>query len=45
MIECKKVHFFEIFLWQVLVTDAAAAFSLDRILLFIAGEGRLNIRI
>lgn len=29
---------------QVLVTDAAAAFFLDRILLFIAGEGKLNIR-
>ena len=30
--------------FQVLVTDAAAAFFLDRILLFIAGEGKLNIR-
>ena len=32
------------FHFQVLVTDAAAAFFLDRILLFIAGEGKLNIR-
>ena len=30
---------------QVLITDAAAAFCVDRILLWLAGEGRLNIRV
>ena len=29
---------------QVLAVDAAAAFLIDRILLYIAGEGSLNIR-
>jgi hypothetical protein len=30
---------------QVLVVDAAAAYLLDRVLMFVAGEGRLNIRL
>lgn len=30
---------------QVLITDASAAFCVDRILLWLAGEGRLNIRV
>jgi len=30
---------------QVLITDAAAAFCVDRILQWLAGEGRLNIRV
>ena len=34
-----------LFLSKVLITDAAAAFFVDRILLWLAGEGRLNIRI
>jgi len=30
---------------QVLAFDACAAYLLDRILLYLAGEGRLNVRI
>jgi len=30
---------------QVLITDAAAAFCVDRVLQWLAGEGRLNIRV
>jgi len=36
---------FRSILIQVLVVDAAAAYLLDRILMFIAGEGSLNIRV
>lgn len=36
---------FRSILIQVLAVDAAAAYVLDRILMFIAGEGSLNIRI
>ena len=35
---------FRAVLLQVLVIDAAAAFLLDRALLWLAGEGKLNIR-
>lgn len=36
---------FRMVLVQVLAIDAAAAFVLDRVLLFVAGEGKLNIRL
>ena len=35
----------DIYHFQVLVTDALAAFFLDRILLFLFGARKLNIRI